>query len=268
MNCKLKQSGQVLLIIVMLLATALTVILAVTFRSTTETQITKLEEENQKALAAAEAGIEKALQQDAGGSFFALGLSELSGIDLTKSSVSFAATTTNTFISPLLQKDEQYTFYLINYDPSIKTFSGSYANGNLTIYFGQGNCPTLELSILNSAGTSLKRKLAKPACDTATAGSDLTVSSGSFGINGVSFGYQAQILNADLSGQALLIVRVLSAMTGSLNTKVAFQASVGNLFLQGSNITSTANSIAGVQKIVQLFQSYPQIPADFFVTSF
>ena len=60
------QKGQILLITIMLVATVLTVVLAVTFKSTSETQITKLEEQSQKALTAAEAGIEAALQQESG----------------------------------------------------------------------------------------------------------------------------------------------------------------------------------------------------------
>jgi hypothetical protein len=47
-NSNMKK-GQVLLIVVMLLATALTVALTSTYQSVTETQLTKLEEENQKA---------------------------------------------------------------------------------------------------------------------------------------------------------------------------------------------------------------------------
>ena len=44
------QSGQILLIVIMLLAVTLTVTLAVSFRSTTDTQLTKLEEESQNLL--------------------------------------------------------------------------------------------------------------------------------------------------------------------------------------------------------------------------
>ena len=59
--------GQILLITVMLLATVMTIVLSVSFKSVTETQITKLEEESQKALAAAEAAIEVALKNNSTG---------------------------------------------------------------------------------------------------------------------------------------------------------------------------------------------------------
>ena len=48
------EKGQVLLITIMLLAAAVTVVMTIAFNSTTETQITKLEEDSQKALSAAE----------------------------------------------------------------------------------------------------------------------------------------------------------------------------------------------------------------------
>ena len=56
------QKGQILLITVMLLATVMTIVLSVSFKSVTDTQVTKLEEESQKALAAAESAIEVALK--------------------------------------------------------------------------------------------------------------------------------------------------------------------------------------------------------------
>ncbi|MEO0070141.1 MAG: hypothetical protein ABIK18_05040, partial [candidate division WOR-3 bacterium] len=62
-NFMANQKGQILLITVMVLATVITVVLSLSFKSTIETQTTKLEEEAQRALAAAEAGIEAALKQ-------------------------------------------------------------------------------------------------------------------------------------------------------------------------------------------------------------
>jgi len=58
-----REKGQVLLITIMLLAAAITVVMTIAFTATTETQITKLEEDSQKAMAAAEAALEAAIQQ-------------------------------------------------------------------------------------------------------------------------------------------------------------------------------------------------------------
>ena len=64
----------------------------------------------------------------------------------------------------------------------------------------------------------------------------------------------------------LLLIRVLSS--SPTQTRVGLYADGGNLPLQGRTITSEAKSPTGVTKKVQLFQSFPQIPAEFFVTSF
>ena len=66
MERKYHERGQVLLITIMLLAAAVTVVMTIAFNSTTETQITKLEEDSQKAMAAAEAALEAAIQQKSG----------------------------------------------------------------------------------------------------------------------------------------------------------------------------------------------------------
>jgi len=257
-NSNMKK-GQVLLIVVMLLATALTVALTSTYQSVTETQLTKLEEENQKALAAVEAGIEKALQSKRQGNFTftSLGLSNLSGIDTSQSSVEISNQGSTTFVTPLLQKDEQYTFYLANY-PNFNSYWG----GQINIYFKtESACPSLELTQIKN-DNSLVRNIVDP-CGQITDPNDLRLgtTSGPYSFGGFNFGYKLSN-NISISNTKLLIVRVLFAPT-----RIGFQGT-NNFPLQGSTIISTAKTQAGVEKKVQLFQSYPQIPAEFFVTSF
>jgi len=251
------KKGQVLLIVVMLLATTLTLALTATYQSVTEAQLTKLEEENQKALAAAEAGIEKALQSKQEGSFASLGLSNLSGIDTFQSSVEISDQGSTTFVTPLLQKDEQYTFYLANY-PNFTSYWG----GQVNIYFKtESTCPSLELTQIKN-DNSLARNIVDP-CNKITGPNNLRLgtTSGPYSFGGFNFGYKLSN-NISISNTKLLIVRVLFAPT-----RIGFQGS-NNFPLQGSTIISTAKTQAGVEKKVQLFQSYPQIPAEFFVTSF
>ncbi len=262
------QKGQVLLLTVMLLAAALTIVMAASFKSTTETQTTKLEEESQKALAAAEAGVEAALQKnttvDIGG------LSLGSGFSGTASTI---AASSPSFVTPLLQKDEQYTFYLSTYNPGPpSSLTGSYGSGDLTVDFGQnGNCASLEFTLVKKDG-SVRRRLAVPSGCTGINGSDLSPTTGTYTLtyNSVTttFSYQTKLTAAgdNLSNYDLLFVRIISPTSG-LTTPVGFQAG-SNLPVQGSTVSSQANSPGGVTKKVQLFQSYPQIPADFFVTSF
>src|SRR3989344_5924041 len=136
-----KQQGQILLISIMLVATLLTVVLAVTFKSTTETQLTKLEEESQKALSAAEAGVEAALQQGSGS--VTIGTGSLSSLSGFSGEATVGSITDTNFVSPLLQKDQQYTFYLSEYPGFANPLTGV----PLLLYFmTEGTCPTIELT--------------------------------------------------------------------------------------------------------------------------
>jgi hypothetical protein len=52
------------------------------------------------------------------------------------------------------------------------------------------------------------------------------------------------------------------------NSSKLFFSAPGNFPIQGKTVSSTATTTTGVSKKVTLFQSYPQIPAEFFTTSF
>lgn len=262
--------GQVLLITIMLLAAVLTVVLSVTYKTTTETQLTKLEEENQKALAAAEAGIEKVAQQGSG---------TVSINDLVGSGFSGQATVDLTqgldFTTPLLQKDQQYSFYLSTYDDATKTLSGNYSGNISSIYFGSGSSPScsgtrtaplLEFSFITYDASAVPkygvvRELTDP-CGSVTGTDTITSSSSSFNFDGNTYAYKTSSPIVPPTHSQLLVIRVLYA-----STKIGIQGNI-NFSPQGKKIISEAKSQTGVSKKVQLFQSYPQIPAEFFITTF
>jgi hypothetical protein len=244
--------GQVLLLSLMLIATVLTVFLSVSFKSTTETQITKLEEENQKALAAAEAGIEAALKTTSGSVSIGPGLSaDLAGFSGNAQCSTLATTT---FVSPRVTKDSQYTFYTSDY-PGLT----SYWNGSLNVYFKtETDAPVLEITQIKNDG-SIVRNLVDPGNQISSNEEKLTTTGGG-SLQGVSFDYRLAS-SLSISNTKLIIVRVLSA-----STKLGFSGS--SVFpAQGKTCTSTANSTTSTKKVT-LFQSYPQIPAEFFITSF
>lgn len=257
------QEGQALLIIVMLLATALTVVLTVSFTTTTQTQTTKLEEESKKALAAAEAGIETRLK--AASDIADLGTLNL-GPNIT-GSVTAASISEPDFITPLLLQDEQYTFYLADYDTTTNTFSNYYSGNLTTIYFGsQGgsdcttrNTPALELAFISSTNT-VTRKIIEPCSTGKFLGtSSINTTSGSFSFKGENFTYKT-VVSESINNTKVIIFRALFS-----GTKIGIQGSV-DLKAQGKTITSEAKTPMA-SKTIQLFQSYPQIPAEFFVTS-
>ena len=254
---RVRERGQVLLITIMLLATVLTVVLAVTFKSTTETQLTKLEEDSQKALAAAEAGVEVALKQNVGDSVPIASLPNFSGTGFTGEATVGVIQDTK-FVSPLLQKDQQYTLYLSDYPSYTNPL-----NSNLTVSFmsEQQACPgpALELTFVSTTNT-VTRRLVDPCNQIDKPSQDLGTTANPPPLGGYSFAYKTDSI--PVSSQAILIVRTLSA-----STRVGLEAQA-TLPAQGKYVTSEAKHPSGVSKKVQLFQSYPQIPAEFFVTSF
>ncbi len=258
------QRGQVLLIIILLSTVLLTIGLSVSQITTQETQIAKLEEESKKAFAAVEAGLDARLKSGSDITNIASILPPNSGI------ISGQATTDptpkSTFITPLLKKDEQYTFYLADYDIAANSFS-AYFSGDLIFYLGNSSsCPTLELTIVSSSN-SIRRKLINPSCSTMTASDISNTNSGApFNFQGVNFDYKTTSSLSIAGDTKLIIVRVLFAETKIGIERISGTSTV--LPLQGKTITSDATTSTGVSKKIQLFQSLPQIPADFFITSF
>jgi type II secretory pathway pseudopilin PulG len=256
-----QKKGQVLLLVAMIMATVLTLTSAVVFRSTTEIQTTKLEEQSQKALAAAEAAIEAALKQ---GNTNIQSLPGFSGSNIT-GSATVDTTQSRDFVTPLLQKDEQYTLYLSNPggtvdNPNFSVLNTYYNNQALTIC---STSPTvaLEITLIKSNNSVIHFAINPPGSTIIENGQ--TANNNGLCPNTESFSYKHQLSTSDIgSNNLLLIVRVING-----SAKIGFRGDI-NLPLQGKTITSTATSSTGVTKKVVLFQSYPQIPSDFFVTSF
>jgi len=248
--------GQILLITVMLLATVMTIVLSISFKSVTETQVTKLEEESQKALAAAEAAIEATLKS---GTTAIIGEGMLSSLTGFTGEATIDTVTSTKFTSPSIIKDGSYTFYLGDYNVDTKIIDAS-TNQTITLCFQSGTTnPAIEVTLVKSSGVK-KYVIDDPSSsriDNALDASTIPCS------NGYVFSYPVSGTDIGNDGKFLL-VRVLYA-----STKLFFYRDL-NLPLQGRTITSqaTSSTSTGVSKKVVLFQSYPQIPSEFFVTSF
>jgi type II secretory pathway component PulJ len=255
------RKGQVLLIAIMILATVLTVFLTSSYQSVTEIQLSKLEEENQKALAAAEAGIEAALRQKT-----AINIADLPNLSNFSGSAQIQTNKSNQFISPLLQKNQQYTFYLTDYDAQNKTLGSNSIAQDINLCFGSSSFnPALEITLVKS-DYSVKKYAVNPQGQTIIQNAPSSSSAINCPPNNPPFTNQYLIPASSIGNNTqLLIVRVISNQNGS--TRIGFKA-INPFPLQGTTIISTAKTQAGVEKKVQLFQSYPQIPAEFFVTSF
>ncbi len=247
--------GQILLIVVMLLATVMTIVLSISFKSMTDTQITKLEEESQKALAAAESAIDAALKDN---NTVTLGTGTLTSITGFSGTATIESLTAPSFTTSSIPKDGSYTFYLGNYDLAAKTIGSSTAQ-DVTVCFETGTTkPALEITLIKSNG--IKKYLVDPSSRISNASTGSPCSPDT-----VNYSYSTTIPSADIGTTSqFLFVRVFYAPT-----KLFFSASA-NLPIQGRTITSqaTSSTSTGVSKKVILFQSYPQIPGEFFSTSF
>ncbi len=262
------QEGQALLLIVMLLATVITVVMTVAFKSTTDTQITKLEEQSQKGLSAAEAGIEQALN-----SRLSSGSVPITYPNFTGTATIVNNPTLNNFVSPLIAKDQQYTYYLAPYTPAnADPFNVNLSyTGPIHVYYDTqtGNCHAINLEITVYFGATTDSSVRRYVADlnnlfgSGHAEGNLPVSPGT--------SFQGTTFNCEVNFVVPPQARLMFIRPFLDSTRIGVQSDFNNHLLpvQGKVITSTASdSSGGVTKSVQLFQSYPQIPSDFFVTQF
>jgi hypothetical protein len=282
------QSGQVLLMLILISSVLLTVGLSMSQVGVNETKISKLEEESKKAFQAAEAGIEQTIE-DLKDSPNTPGIE--TPINLNQVNVTTKVTNSNAddpnssiddpryFKTPLVKKDDQFTFFLTKYDPtSSDPWSTDIYNGNLNFYLNSNNktncgagrdVPAIELTYIYGDTTFTTEKyMIDPLCNAFNepANRILTTVDNTSSIAFFSDFKQKtnETLNINSGNNPKIIVaRVLYS-----DTMIGFLGD-NPLKEQGKFITSTATSTSNnVTKKIELFQSLPQIPADFFVTSF
>ncbi|MBI2641707.1 hypothetical protein HYW87_03895, partial [Candidatus Roizmanbacteria bacterium] len=184
------------------------------------------------------------------------------------------------FVTPLLQSSGQYTLYLSQPGPGapntldFNNLESQYNSQRLT-FCSTSNSVALELTFMkNTVPATVRRYVINPPGSPLVQGTGMrTASPGgascpSSTLAGEDFDYNYTLSVADVgSNNVLLFIRLIGSGSGA---KIGVKG-VPNLPLplQGRTITSDAKSDnTGVTKKVLLFQSYPQIPAEFFVTRF
>ncbi|OGH11240.1 MAG: hypothetical protein A2857_06455 [Candidatus Levybacteria bacterium RIFCSPHIGHO2_01_FULL_36_15] len=283
MKIKNTQSGQMLLVVVLVMVVALTVGLSVASRTITSLKISKQNEDSQRAFQAAETGIQEALQQLSGNHTVA---------GILDNQASFNAVINQTSGNQLLlnggddvTQDKGMDVWLSGYSPVMYAnpiFSAT--TGTITFYWGtagQSSCtqggsasaprgntvrPALEILLLyqTPSNPQLRKYLfdacnpvrfpgAQPASSTSTTITDANNPSVS-----VTFIYSANIsINAALN--TAFIAKVIPLYN---STKIGVASSI-SLPGQGSFITSTGLFGDSSRKI-QYFKPYPQLPAELF----
>src|SRR3989344_2428309 len=214
-----KQSGgQVLLIIVLIATVLMTIGLSLTQLTVDESKISKLEEDAKKARAAAEAGLDVALDQ----------------LDIWEDPIQ---------IGDLVGND-----LIVDISRPARTLCGTI------------NELALELTFVNNSSGIVTRRLAEEnGCD---------IIDSTNGIHEINLG--DTISTSGFSdGPHLLIARIIAPNDAFTGAKISITNTSGNDWPpQGKTVISTASTAGGVTKKIKLFQSYPQFPAEFFVTSF
>lgn len=267
-NHKDMQAGQILLIVVLIMVTALTIGLSAAARTITNTRTSQDAENSEKAFSAAEAGIEQALtyNDDVTGTF-----SNSTKYETTVTTLSGTNIQLNNGASIL--KDDSVDLWLSSYP--------GYTNprtGNITVYWGQGtdNCSTTPtnntaaaLEMIVVAGTKANPQVRRYAVDPCSARSLSNnfeyVSSGGGSVGGKNYSYRKTI-----SVTSGLFVRIIP-LYGSANIGVtgcdSANANCSELPSQGTIITSVGTADTTQRKLIT-YRRYPKLPTELFPFSF
>lgn len=280
-----QQSGQALLIVVLIMVVALTVTLSLVSRSIVNLKTSVEQSSSQKALSAAEAGVEQSIKNNVDiGTFSApitLGGSQGSQYSAAISSVSnqnggFLVNGGN-----LVAKDEGAYVWLANnltFNPSWPSDDPS-KNADLYIYWGDGSGDdknaALEIVLIYGAqrsGSQSVRFAFDPYTNRAGSNNFTTLPSAvfcacSYTVGGRNFAYRAKI---NISQGLLLRVNPLyyNAYVG-VDRVIKNDPAIPPLPDQGQIITSsgcspTCSSNNSVQRKITVYQGYPQLPAELF----
>ena len=254
------QKGQALLIIVLVMVVALTVGLSVASRTITNLRNTREQASSQKALSAAEAGIEQAIKSGAPVA------GRLAGNTTYNTTVAQVNGTTPFVLNggaSVAKNDAIYVWVTPYSTNPANLWQPPWApgGGELTIYWGDntGDCNNgaIEISVISGSKDLpiITRYTADPCAARRGVNNFGNVATSNTTISGIRFYYKKTITITNG-----LLVRVDSVY------KATFMGASGSVALpgQGSIITSTGTSDDTTQRKVTVFQGYPEIPAEFF----
>lgn len=264
-----KESGQALLVVVLVMVVALTVGLSLVSRSIVNIRTSTEEADAQEALAAAEAGIEQAIQTNTTiplTTFIENNTTYNANVTEAKGADAFLANGGN-----LVIKDDGIDVWLVSHNPDgTPDYATSSWNGNLDIYWGDpslSDCDNaaMEVAVVYDTDPSLavapalKRDAYDPC---ASRRGDNKFSPPTRPVNiieGKTFPYKVTI-----SVSSGLVVRVVPIYA---STAVAVDGSI-ELPTQGFAIDSTGTSGAGDRQVLRsitYFKTYDQLATPYFM---
>lgn len=268
-----KQEGQALLVIVLVMIIALTVGLSLISRSITTLETSKEEADSQAALSAAEAGVEKVIQDPN------------QKTDLPKSIGQGTYTTSITAIDgssfnlgggDLIQRDDSVDIWLSKYSTDPAQIYTQPTTTFFEIEFGTSSTacdnPALEIDVISGDKTNPSfARYAYDPCDSRRSSNNFSQTGGGsvdpITSGGTTINYKR--VTDILSVTNGLFIRVTpiykDANIGikTCSTAISCASPGASLPSQGSSIVSTGVSGSTKRKIT-VFQGYPKIPAEFF----
>lgn len=273
---KRSDSGQALLIVVLVMVVSLTIGLSVVSRSITNLRITKEEEQSQRAFSAAEAGVEQALK---------------TGVDIADQKLENDATIkevkvtsvggVSTFLlngGNVVPKDEGSDVWLSD-NPG---YGNPKSPEHFSIYWGSesDDCTTSAPAAIEAvliSGNKNNPSSTRYAFDPCSRGNNFTpipaADIGSFDIGGKTLKYRTPIqANDRIKVNNGLILRIIPLYANTVvgidtcNPSGNCNDDDGNnniLPLQAKKIESTGTSGTTTRKIT-VFQGFPKLPSQFF----
>lgn len=292
------QSGQILVIFLLVLVVGLAITLSIASRTVTDIRQTTTSDESNRSYFAAESGVEKALRliEDSTGTPIPPGTVDLNGVNRSTANytvVDSGATSGQVFEFPNpFGKDEVAQVSLMSdFNDLTSVLSGtSYRNNStLTIYWDEGsgipdpNQPAIEVSIVTctsncSSGTptfDIKKMLFDPksgrttnACLAPTSSDgNITTNQG----NVINYKYKVALaLNSSCGNNDVIssateypIMARIRFLYNPTSVKLGVMNPGGVLPTQGQTITSTGSTPSGVTRKLVVTRLYPSLPAIF-----
>lgn len=257
------QKGQILLIVVLASVISLTVGLAAISRSITNTRLSTEEANSQKALAAAEAGVEEQLNKAVTGNTDPTSIGNIgnnSGFNASADPVDGTQIVLNN--AHPVSRDEGADIWLSDYpdfeDPLTTSLTILWNN---TVDGDSCSSPAIEVAVVYGADKNNPgmRRYAVDPCSTRGNGLDAPSGGGSVTYQGKNYSFTHSLVIPAAEIPSGRIARVIPIYHDSVIGVLSSQS----LPAQGYVVNSTGTSGTTVRQ-VRVFQGFPRLPVEFF----
>lgn len=263
------ESGQAMLIIILVMVVGLTTGLSVALRTITNLRIANEEENSQRAFYAAEAGIEQALRANQTGSVIT---DKQLDADVNKAVIKQVNVTSTEGVQVMLaggnpiEKDDGMDIWLVPRSTTVVDYSQNQWSGNLTLYWGQSadDCQNaaMELVVLRDSDAAgniaaiTDRSVADP-CSSRRTNNNFSAPAVPTGELCAQRSFRHKLTVSITRGMLARAVPLYkSAIICVDGGGVAFPS-------QGVQIESIG-AAGGTKRKVVLHQGYPKVPAELF----